>query len=69
MPRKIRLLKADLRQAGFILVPRRGKGSHTIWRHPALPDKITLSGADGDDARPYQEQRVKEAIIQVKRTQ
>lgn len=69
MPRKIRQLKADLRQAGFVQIPRRGKGSHTVWRHSALADKITLSGADGDDAQPYQEQRVKDAIVEATRRQ
>ncbi len=57
MPRKIRELKADLRQAGFTMRP--GKGSHTVWEHPLLPESFTLSGQDGDDARPYQERAVR----------
>ncbi len=53
MPPKIRELKAALSKAGFIMRP--GKGSHTVWLHPALPiDKVTLSGKDGDDADKYQ---------------
>lgn len=49
MPKKVRELKAMMLKAGF--VSRRGKGSHTIWRHPKLSGSLTLSGNDGDDAR------------------
>jgi predicted RNA binding protein YcfA (HicA-like mRNA interferase family) len=53
MPVKIRELKAKLRKAGFY--PRPGKGSHTVWKHQSLPGvRLTLSGADGDDAQRYQ---------------
>ena len=62
MPRKIRELKADLRRAGFVLLPKQGKGSHTKWKHPALPDPILLAGHDGDDVRRYQERTVAAAI-------
>ncbi len=48
MPKKIRELKAMLRKAGFF--QRSGKGSLTVWEHPKLQDKLTLSGRDGDDA-------------------
>ena len=58
MPRKIRQLKADLRKAGFTWRP--GKGSHTIWEHPLLPnEELSLSGNDGDDAQRYQEREVR----------
>jgi predicted RNA binding protein YcfA (HicA-like mRNA interferase family) len=57
MPRKIRQLKADLRRAGFTMRP--GKGSHTVWEHPLVPDDLTLAGHDGDDAKPYQEKDVR----------
>jgi hypothetical protein len=62
VPRKIRQLKADLRNAGFVELKGRGKGSHTVWEHPALAGALTLSGNDGDDARPYQERNVQQAI-------
>ena len=53
MPPKVRQLKADLSKAGF--VKRSGKGSHTIWYHPAFPGlSVTISGKDGDDAERYQ---------------
>jgi hypothetical protein len=56
MPRKIRQLKADLRKAGFYERTDLGKGSHTRWFHSASPEiTVTLSGADGDDAKDYQE--------------
>jgi hypothetical protein len=45
-------------------VPRRGKGSHAIWKHAASGAQINLAGADGADARRYQEREVHEAIMQ-----
>jgi predicted RNA binding protein YcfA (HicA-like mRNA interferase family) len=65
MPRKIRQRESDLRQAGFLLVPRRGKGSHTVWIHPISRTSVTVSGSDGDDAQFYQERDVREAIAEV----
>lgn len=63
MPRKIRQLKSDLRKSGFNERTDLGKGSHTRWFHPAAPAvTVTLSGADGDDARDYQESAVRRAI-------
>lgn len=63
MPRKIRQLKADLRAAGF--VHRSGKGSHTVWGHSLIADTLTLSGGDGEDAKPYQERAVQRAMQQI----
>lgn len=60
MPKKIRELKNLLLKAGFTYRP--GKGSHTVWEHPLLPQKITLSGNDGSDAQRYQEKRVMEDL-------
>lgn len=62
MPRKIRQLKSDLRKAGFLLIPKRGKGSHTLWVHPKTNTSVTVSGGDGADAQYYQESDVREAI-------
>jgi hypothetical protein len=63
MPRKIRQLRADLRRAGYEELPRRGKGSHTVWGHPLVPDlQPTIAGRDGDDAKPYQERAVRDAL-------
>lgn len=54
MPRKVREIKADLMALGF--TDRGGKGSHTNWKHPALPNvRVTVSGKDGDDTQPYSE--------------
>ena len=44
MPKKIRELKKLLTQAGFKQIPKRGKGSHTMWAHPLYNGRITLSG-------------------------
>jgi len=63
MPRKVRQLKADLRRAGFVSDPKRGKGSHSVWLHPlASQNEVTLAGHDGDDAQPYQEREVRRAL-------
>ncbi len=62
MPKKIRELKAMLRGAGWEQVPGGGKGSHTKWRHRNVSRVVTLSGKDGQDAKPYQERDVKAAV-------
>ena len=62
MPRKIRELIADLRQAGFVL--DRQKGSHRQFKHPEFQGVITLSGAEGEDAKIYQERQLAKAIAQ-----
>lgn len=68
MPRKVRELKSWLHKAGFDWKP--GKGSHTTWRHVTISwVKITLSGHDGADAKPYQVRDVEEAIRKVKEVQ
>ena len=51
MPPKIRELIRKLLDAGF--VESTGKGSHRKFRHPG-GESITLSGASGNDAKPYQ---------------
>ena len=60
MPKKIRELKTMLKRAGFS--ERAGKGSHTKWLHPLYPGRVTLSGKESKDAKPYQEKEVEEAI-------
>ncbi len=55
MPKKIRELKSMLLKAGFTYRP--AKGSHTIWEHPTIPNKITLCGKDSDDAPRYLEKK------------
>ena len=67
MPKKIRELKSLLLKAGFYW--RSGKGSHTRWMHPLLLRNITLSGNDGDDAKPYQEKDVSNALQKLKESQ
>lgn len=67
MPKKIRELKQLLRKAGFEELP--GKGSHTNWIHPLYAGKITVSGKDGADAKPYQEKAILDAIEQVEENQ
>jgi predicted RNA binding protein YcfA (HicA-like mRNA interferase family) len=64
MPPKIRQPKAKLSKAGFTQRPV--KGSHTYWTHRTLPGtEITLSGKDGNDAKPYQIKDVDNAIRQL----
>ncbi len=62
MPSKIKELKRQLKQAGFTRYSKRGKGSHDYWKHPDYPKPVILANKDGDDAKPYQEQQVREAI-------
>lgn len=64
MPRKIRQLISDLNSAGF--VNRGGKGSHRNFIFAGKSIRVTLSGKDGADAKPYQERDVKRAIDQSK---
>ena len=64
MPRKVRQLISDLREAGFTL--DRQKGSHRQFKHNSFKGVITVSGADGDDAKSYQERQVAKAIAQAK---
>lgn len=64
MPRKVRQLKADLQRAGASIV--RQRGSHATWRHPAIPGVLVeMAGHDGDDAQPYQERDVREALRRI----
>jgi predicted RNA binding protein YcfA (HicA-like mRNA interferase family) len=65
MPKKIRELKQMLQKAGFYLLPKRGKGSHSYWIHPFLSKPIVLSGKDNKDAQPYQEKDIMKAIKEV----
>ena len=67
MPRKIRDLVRDLRDAGFSLVPGGGKGSHRKFAHVKYQGIVTLSGQDGNDAKSYQERQVRRAIEEVKK--
>jgi predicted RNA binding protein YcfA (HicA-like mRNA interferase family) len=66
MPKKIRELKAMLRQAGWVQIPGAGKGSHTKWAHPNVARSLTLSGNDGNDAERYQEKEVRNAVSEAK---
>ncbi len=69
MPRKVRELRAELRRTGYVIDPKRGKGSHTYWTYLGLPETVTISGKDGDDAQPYQEKAVRRAIEAAKQLQ
>lgn len=51
---KNRIFKSRLSEAGFVRVLRRGKGSHSVWRHPFYPISVVQSGKDNSDAKPYQ---------------
>ncbi len=44
MPKKIGDLKRILQKAGFTLLPKRGKGSHSYWIHPLLSKPVVISG-------------------------
>ena len=61
MPRKIRELISDLKQSGFVETSG-GKGSHRKFRQQKVPGSLILSGKTGNDAYPYQERAVRNAI-------
>ncbi len=65
VPKKIRELLKDLRNAGFEQIPGAGKGSHRKFVHPGYPGAVTVSGAEGADAKSYQEKQIRKAIEQV----
>lgn len=58
-----------LLKAGFEPIPKRGKGSHSVWAHPDYNGSITLSGKDGKDAQRYQEKDVIRAIKEVQKNE
>ena len=64
IPRKIRELLSELRKAGFVV--DRQKGSHRQFKHPSFHGLITVSGAEGDDVKTYQERQVAKAIAESK---
>lgn len=65
MPKKIRELKNLLLKAGFVYRP--AKGSNSKWIHPHLPQAIILAGKDGNEAKPYLEKQVNDALEQLKK--
>ena len=67
MPRKIRQLKSELLKLGFVLLKKRGNGSHSVWKHERLPgDRVVIPGKDGDDVKAYLEKEVQEKIEKLK---
>lgn len=66
MPKKVRELKSMLVQAGFELIPKRGKGSHAMYQYPGTTIRVNIPGKDGTDAKPYLEKQVKVAIQRAK---
>jgi predicted RNA binding protein YcfA (HicA-like mRNA interferase family) len=63
MPKKIRVIKKLLLDAGFTWRP--GKGSHSFWTHPLLAEPIVIARKDGDDAPLYLEKQVNKALAQL----
>ena len=63
MPKKIRELKAIVAKVGYLLQAGRGKGSHTYWKHPLLPEEpLTITGKDGDDAPLYLDKNIQRVL-------
>ena len=65
MAKKIRQLIKELTNAGFYEIPGGGKGSHRKFTHARYPGAVTISGKDGNDAKPYQERQVQRAVEEV----
>lgn len=53
---------APLRSPRGRLLHRPAKRLHRQFKHPNFPGIVTVSGAEGDDAKTYQERQVKKAI-------
>lgn len=47
---KIRVVIKALEQAGWVLVATRG--SHTQFKHPQRPGRVTVAGRPSDDLAP-----------------
>lgn len=61
MPRKLRQLRTDLRRLGFYVDHQ--SGSHQVWKHHLISGvSVNLVGKDGDDAKPYQERELRNAL-------
>ena len=56
---KIRDIKRELKARGYQLLPKRGKGSHSIFKNFQTYHTIALSGKKGNDAKPYQLKLIK----------
>ncbi|WP_110984165.1 type II toxin-antitoxin system HicA family toxin [Acaryochloris thomasi] len=67
MPRKIRDLKAQIKDEGFEYLPKRGKGSHERWRHPLLGKTVTIPGKNGDDVPRYLEKQLEQLLTELKK--
>ena len=67
MPRKIRQLVKDLTKAGYQWNPKRGKGAPRWYEHPrpGVPS-VNITGKLGADAKPYQEDDVRDALEAVR---
>ena len=65
MPRKVKELIKDLKQAGFYEIS--GGSSHRKFTHVDYSGAVTVSGKLGSDAKTYQEKQIKQAIETVKR--
>ncbi len=60
-----RVPRGRMRRAGFSVA--RQTGSHQTWQHPAMPGySLTVAGADGADAQPYQERDVRDALTRAR---
>jgi predicted RNA binding protein YcfA (HicA-like mRNA interferase family) len=66
MPKKIRELIQDLKKSQFYEIVGAGKGSHRKFTHLKYTGAVTLSGKLGNEAKPYQERDVKQAIESIK---
>ncbi len=67
MPRKKREIRRDYQRAGFIEDP--GKGSHSVFRHPLVRKNYVVAGHDGDDAKRYDEDNLREALTLLEEAQ
>ncbi len=67
MPRKIRELKAQISQEGFVQLSKRGKGSHERWKHPRLKRSMTIPGKNGSDVPRYLEKQMEKLLAELEK--
>ncbi|MBV8141357.1 MAG: type II toxin-antitoxin system HicA family toxin, partial [Verrucomicrobia bacterium] len=58
---KIRELLKDLKSAGWFQVSG-GKGSHRKFKHDKFQGAVLIPGHENDDAKPYLEKQVRNAV-------
>jgi predicted RNA binding protein YcfA (HicA-like mRNA interferase family) len=63
--RKIRDLERELKDLGFVVLRKRGKGDHKVWWHEGTNITLPVDGKGSDDVQRYQEQQIEAAKARI----